>query len=779
MNSRNARILVAFFALLGAALPLLAQERPPARAVQTVAPQVWALARSSATLARPVSVTGVDVKIDIVQGVATTEFLIRLRNPTPTQQEATLLLCLPHGAAVRSFDFQGKADEPKAEILPAAEAKATYTSIVAKLRDPALLEFVGFSLLRTSVFPVPASGTQAVKVVYEHILPSAGGRLEYVLPRTQRLDDANVPFTIEARIRSARPLSAVYSPTHPIRATRRSEGEVHVALDAKGRREPGAFLLTLLPQAGDVTATLLAHPDPAEGGGTFLLLAGLPAEAKMDGRAPVKREVILVLDRSGSMRGKKIEQAKAALEQVLQGLKPGETFNIITYNGAVEKFSEAPVVKNAETEAAARHYIASIKATGGTNLHDAVLEALRLPAPEKGISLLILLSDGLPTVGVTSEVAIRDAAKAANAHQRRLFTFGVGHDVNAPLLDRLAETSRGSMTCVQPSENVEEKVSVLFDKLAGPLFTSPSLVCLDEKGEKDTRAVSDLLPRTLPDLYRGDRLILLGKYRDGEGLRFRLTGEFLGEPRAFEFRLDLSKASVRNGFVPRLWASRKIALLVDALRQAGAGEAAAAHAAAAHVGGAAHTAKPMDPKTKELVDEIVRLSVKYGILTEYTAFLAREGTDLTASDHNAVKANGNLQRWAVQKRSGAHGMSQQANNAYQRGQSSLNGRNFYNDRNMNGVESATVLQVGDLSFFRRGNRWLDARIASKKKIPEPDEVVEFGTERFTQVLTVLVGTNRQGVLSLGGEALFEIDGKVVSVKFPETAQKKVQTKDGK
>jgi Ca-activated chloride channel family protein len=187
----------------------------------------------------------------------------------------------------------------------------------------------------------------------------------------------------------------------------------------------------------------------------------------------------------------------------------------------------------------------------------------------------------------------------------------------------------------------------------------------------------------------------------------------------------------------------------------------------------------MDPKTKELVDEIVRLSVKYGILTEYTAFLAREGTDLTASDANGVAANENLQRWAVRDRSGAHAMSQQANAAFQRKQASLNGRNFYNDRNMNGVESATVFQVGDLSFFRRGNRWLDARVASRTKAVEPDEVVEFGSDRFHEILTVLVDTNRQGVLSLGGEALFEMGGKVVSVKFPEAPEKTNPAKDGK
>ncbi|MHC4777866.1 MAG: VWA domain-containing protein, partial [Planctomycetota bacterium] len=433
MHVRTIVLVTLVAALAACAAPsAVAQDAGPG--VVTVAPQVWASSRARATVAAPVTVTGVEAGVDVRQGVATTTLLVRLANPAARDQEATLLLCLPIGASVRAFDFQGKADEPTAEILPATAARDTYNSIVARLRDPALLEFVGYSLLRTSVFPVPASGTQAVKVLYEHILPSSGGRLEYVLPRTQRLADSNVPFTIDMRIRSTGPISAVYSPTHPIVATRKGSNDVRVTLESRGRREPGAFLLTILPQRGDVTATLLAHPDPVDGGGTFLLLAGLPADAKKETTTTVKREVTLVLDRSGSMRGKKIEQAKAALLQVLQGLAEGERFNIITYNGAVEKFSETSVVKNADTEARARTYIGSIEATGGTNLHGAVLEALRSPPPAEGHALVILLSDGLPTVGVTGEMAIRDAVKKANVHERRLFTFGVGHDVNVPLL---------------------------------------------------------------------------------------------------------------------------------------------------------------------------------------------------------------------------------------------------------------------------------------------------------------------------------------------------------
>jgi Ca-activated chloride channel family protein len=748
----GARPVLAILTVLAAALGFVsftdAREGVPAPAGHLVAPQVWTSSRAPGG-DRPVAVTGVKVRVDILDGVASTTLLVGLRNPTPRPQEVSLLLSVPEGAAVRHFDFEGKASEPVAEILPAGSAKRTYSAIVARLRDPGLLEFVGTSLLRTSVFPVPASGTQKVQVKYEHVLPFAGGRYEYVLPRTQRLQDSNLPFDIEVRIRSARPISAVYSPSHPVQATRRGPGEILVHLDAVGAREPGSFLLCILPETGPLSATLFAYPEPGKKGGHFLLLAGLPGADPARFRSKVKREVTLVLDRSGSMGGRKIEQAKEALLQVLQTLEAGEAFNIVVYNGAVETFAPVPVLKDEKTESAARSYIASVEAGGGTNLHGAVLHALRPPPREGFLPLVLLLSDGLPTAGVTSESAIRRDVEAANVHHRRLFTFGVGHDVNVPLLDRLAQVSRGSMTQVQQSENVEEKVSVLFQKLEGPVFTSPVLVNLDPAGSVTTRAVSGLLPATLPDLFNGDQFVLLGRYLEEEPLHFRLKGSYLGEPKTFDFRFDLSKASVRNAFVPRLWASRQIAVFIDALRQAGADE----HAV--HV----------DPKTKELVDEIVRLSVKYGILTEYTAFLALEGTDLSDAELLNKDANGNIQKWAVQNRSGAHAASQEANFSGQRKQSALNGRNGYYDRNMNRVEITTVQQVADLSFFRRGNRWVDSRVVSRKKDVEPDEVVLFGSDRFEEILTKLVSLNRAGVLSLGGEAVFELDGKVIRVKF--------------
>jgi hypothetical protein len=144
--------------------------------------------------------------------------------------------------------------------------------------------------------------------------------------------------------------------------------------------------------------------------------------------------------------------------------------------------------------------------------------------------------------------------------------------------------------------------------LSGPVLSDPKLTMFDPKGEITTRAVKDLLPSELNDLFEGDQLVLLGQYQGEAPLRFKISGNYLGTPRSFEFKFNVDNATTRNSYVPRLWANRKIAYLIDQIRQMGADRNQSGNNA----------------RTKELVDEIVRLSTKFGILTEYTSFLATE-----------------------------------------------------------------------------------------------------------------------------------------------------------
>lgn len=705
---------------------------------------------------RRAEITGVKVGVVILEQTATTTMEISLRNQTNARLEAELLVPVPEGAAVRSFGFSGAGKEPTAELLPKEEAIAMYKSIVAKLKDPALLEFAGCNLIRSSVFPIEPRGTQKIRLTYEHLLGSDGDRIDYVLPRTESID-YKVPWEVSVRITSKKPISTVYSPSHEIEFHHVNEKVVRVRIARDAMAEPGPFRLSYLQESKQgVTASLFAYPDPKIGGGYFLLLAGLPTRAGGGGEPAVKREVTIVIDRSGSMSGEKLKQAKAAALQVVEGLFDGEAFNIIDYSDSISSFAAAPVIKDKKSMAEARQYTRRLTSAGGTNIHDTLIEALR-QKPTKGmLPLVLFLTDGLPTVGVRNEVAIRTAAIKANVHKRRIFTFGVGYDVNAPLLTHLARNSRAVSTFVLPEEDVEAKVSQVYRRLFGPVLASPALAAVDDKGKIDTRRVAEVLPARLPDMFEGDKLVLLGRYAGEKPLRFRLKGSFRGEPRTFKFVFKLDKATTKNSFVPRLWASRKIAVLIDEIRQAGAASGASPSVVSAK--------EATDPRMKELVDEIVRLSIEFGILTEYTAFLAKEGTDLERLDRVLEVTNSNLIMRAQNKRWGIAAVNQLRNDKFQHGQFRSNRLNAYWDHNMNRVQITRVQQMNDRAFFQRGNRWIDGNAINSKSGTKPHKTITIGSPEFLKLLDRLVAENRQGTLAMSGELLLHVDGRNILVK---------------
>lgn len=698
-----------------------------------------------------VEIPRVDVTIDIVEVTATTTVELHLENTSVQRQEAELILPVPDGAVVRGFAYDGPSGQITAQVLPKEEAKRIYESLVSRIRDPALVEFIGYNLIRSSVFPIEARGRQKVRLTYEHLLEVDGRRVDYVLPRTESLQYA-VPWSVTARLKAQRPISTIYSASHKLELERLSEREVRIQIRADACREPGPFRLSYLLQEDGVTASMFAYPDRKVGGGYFLLLAGLPATMTPEPQAvALKREVTLVLDRSGSMRNEKIQQVKEAALQVLAGLRSGEAFNVILYSNTVERFSPKPVLKSEATETAARKYIEGITATGGTNIHDALAAALQQEPTEGMLPIVLFLTDGLPTVGQTSETAIRELIGKSNPHKRRVFTFGVGFDVNAPLLEKLAADSRGRAEFVLPQEDVEVKVGKVFRQLTGPVLADPELRVTDSGGATAIGRTRDLLPQKLPDLFEGDRLILLGQYIGEAPVTFEIKGNYFGQRRTFQFTFDFDRATEKNGFVPRLWASRKIAELIDAVRQAGGDPSASVQ----------------DPKLKELVDEIVRLSTEFGILTEYTAFLAREGTDLRDPVGVRREAEEILSSRAIHVRSGMAAVNQSLNSVQQKQQSELNLRNRFYDAELNEVSISSVQQVNDQAYYRRGSQWVDSKLVNRPQVA-PARVIEFGSREYFELAEKLAKENRQGSIALTGDILLMVDGEPVLIKSLST-----------
>lgn len=722
--------------------------------------------------AAPVRLDAVNIDLTINEQVATTVLELTVFNPGSSPQQAELLLPVPDGASVRSLQYDGTGPEPTAKVLPREEARRIYDSIVGSMRDPALLEFARYGVLRTSAFPIPANTSQKIRITLEQVLTADNGRVDWMLPRTEMLagTGGTTPWTLKANIKAKDGVASVFSASHDLKLERKSPSEFTVTGDANAFRSAGSLRISALKagkNANEPAFTTAAYPDaslPGGNGGYFNLLVSLPSPAAGE-RKPVKREMTLVIDRSGSMRGDKFKQAVDAAKNVLNGLADGELFNIIDYCDVISAFNTVPVAKDADSLKRGIAYLEGLQVSGGTNIRDALLEAVRATPQAGTLPLVLFLTDGLPTVGERNEGAIRASVKQANSANRRLYTFGVGFDVNSPLLSSLAAATRGTPTFVTPDENVEVKVSQLFRRLSGPIFSAPKVTIIDSaSGQPTTAVVRDMQPSAaeMPDIFDGEQIMICGQYTGNAKFKVRIDGEYLGKPHTFEYEIDPSSASAQNAYVSRMWASKRIASLIEVIRND-------------------YADKQIDPKNdqraKELIDEITSLSTRFGILTEYTAFLA---TEPTVAFRDASELRLRLQTdldTANAHRGGVQAVQQEEKLAAMKGQSAgtpaagsstppaasiggYAGNNVQyryvvaeNGRGLKREEMSNVNQVQDRTFFKRNDRWVEGANITKEA-EAPERTVTVGTDDYTRLTDELLAANLGGLLALDGDVYF-------------------------
>jgi Ca-activated chloride channel family protein len=550
------------------------------------------------------------VTVTIDGRVATTRIDQIFLNEADHPVEGTYIFPLPEEAAIGEFAMWVDGDRLEGQILDRDEARRIYEDIVRQQKDPALLEYVGRDMFQARVFPIPAGGERRIELEYAQVLPLEDGLVEYVYPlNTEKFSARPLEeVSVSVELHSREPIKAIYSPSHNVGIDRRGDYNATIGYEEYDVLPDTDFVLYYTVSQEAVGLNLLSYMPPGGREGFFLLLAAPKVE--IDPGDVVAKDVICVLDVSGSMRGEKIEQAQEALRFVLEHLNPEDRFNILAFSTGTRAYARGLVP--ADEAAEARAFVNRLEANGSTDIARALLEALAMVEPGREGSpsggrptILIFLTDGLPTTGEVDVQRIIRLVKDAAGEEVRIFSFGVGDDVNTTLLDSIAQNHRGVSAYVRPGEGIDEEVSAFYAKVSTPLLANLAL----DFGPVE---VYDLYPYPLPDLFAGTQVVIAGRYARGGGAEVTLTGEVNERQQTFTYPDATFRREGGEEFIARLWASRKIGHLMQQIRLYG--------------------------EDRELVDEIVELSVRYGIITPYTSFLVEEPGDALTEEGREARA---------------------------------------------------------------------------------------------------------------------------------------------
>lgn len=671
------------------------------------------------TLPSALPIKSIKIETKINAQVATTHLEQIFRNDTDATLEGTYFFPIPESASIAEFAIWDGNNRLVGEVRSREEARRIYDEIVRRKRDPGLLEYAGKDLFQASIFPIPPHSDKKLELTYTQVLSAEAGTVSYRYPlgtghNTQQIGVVSGRVEIESR----EPLRNIYSPSHAIDITRRDDVRAAVSFEVAGGQTPQDFQLFYALSKDDFGVSLLTYREPGKDG-YFLLLVSPKNELSEQEYAA--KDILFVLDTSGSMaEAGKMEKARSALLFGIRSLRAEDRFNVISFSGEERLMEQGLIAADERGRARGVQYVNSLRPTGGTNINDSVIAAFRQFNQSDRPRMIVFMTDGLPTVSETDTGRIIKNVERVRVPGVRLFTFGVGYDVNTALLDKLAADNGGVAEYVEPQENIEIKVSSFFAKINYPVLTDLKL----DMGGVET----DLIyPRNLPDLFKGSQIALIGRYRnqvDLNPVRLSLTGRTGSNSQTFYY--DNQRFPLRaekNDFLPRLWATRRVGWLMEQIRTNG--------------------------EQKELRDEVVDLGTRYGIVTPYTSYLALEsgeGAQVTAGERPATGsadgfALGGANTTAAPSASGG-GPRQRApvpKDAARATTGAVAVQQSKRDRAQQEtvrVESESraggVRNVGGKTFYLRDGVWTDAEFKAESRLPET--ALTFASDEYFALL---------------------------------------------
>lgn len=541
----------------------------------------------------PLALTRHKVTVDIDHQAAVTTVEQVFQNNTERQLEAQYVFPVPKGAVLTRFTMLVNGKEQEGALVEKNEARRIYNQIVSRAQDPGLLEYIGSDVFRANIFPILPRSQQVITLRFSQIVPAEGSLVSYTYPvraSAKRGPTVHGEFSIEATLKSPAPLRNLYSPSHAVSISRKNDREARATFQARGAALDRDFQLFWGMDPKEVGLHVVTYrPDPSQPGYFMMLVS---PDSERQAKRIIERDIVFVMDVSGSMAGEKIKQARNALKYCINSLNDGDRFNIVPFSSFAEPWKKELVGAAAERKNALA-FADSLLAQGGTDIAGALDAATSFARTPSRPYYVMFMTDGKPTLGETTDpkAILKKAEKAKG--DVRLFTWGVGYDVDTQLLDAMAETCGGVSEYVRPEEDIEAKVSAFYAKASRPVLTGLELAVVGDKVQ-----LMNFMPRAIPDLHAGSQLVLMGRYTGTGDVALRLTGRVNEAAETFTYEASFSAEDRRHAFLEPLWAKRRIGVLLDQIRLHG--------------------------ESKELVDDVIRLSKEFGIQTPYTSYLILE-----------------------------------------------------------------------------------------------------------------------------------------------------------
>jgi Ca-activated chloride channel family protein len=542
-----------------------------------------------------ISILTYDAKVAIQDHVATTVVDQTFFNDLNAQVESTFIFPLPPGAIITAMSYWVNGVKVTASVRERADAQASYDNKIRVRIDPALLQEIGDNVFKMNIAPINAKSPVRFEITYTEILGYSLGITSYThFLKTNGLSPKPLEkISLTIRVRSAVELADVSSPTFGMQEAHKIEfvslNEALATFGDENYTPTKNYLLNIIAKRTDVdmgTLTYVPVEEDSFGIEPFFLTWVVPPDRDVK---PLPRSVVFVADVSSSMEGRRIEQVRQAMEQFLDELTPEDRFNIITFSTNAIGFRESFVDASAENIELARGFVRSRTALGLTNISEAMRQALTQDYLPETANIAIFLTDGEPSWGELNTSIILDSVRRWNTNFVRIYPITVGEETSITLMRDFAKISGGYLTEVANDDDIAVAVKDQLARISLPNLNNPTITY-------GTLVTRDVLPSVLPNVAVGGRLVQTGRYEVGGIYPVTLRGLMMGAAYSKTKDVLFGDSTTNNKAVARLWANEKINELLDEIVRIG--------------------------EKKELVDAVIDLSIRFGILTKYTALYA-------------------------------------------------------------------------------------------------------------------------------------------------------------